>query len=156
MLIGCRNSDEFQDLPQNYFLSLGTLEPRKNLKRLISAFRNLRSNKKIEDIDLVLVGGKGWLDSGIDKNEEDLRKEGIIVLGFVEDQWLPAIYANAYAFIYPFLHEGFGLPPLEAMSCGVPVLMSNTSSLPEVGGDAALYFDPLSVEAIEETIEKII
>jgi len=78
------------------------------------------------------------------------------VLGFVEDQWLPAIYANAMAFIYPSLHEGFGLPPLEAMTCGTPVLLSNASSLPEVGGDAALYFDPLSVEAIEEAIEKII
>ena len=77
-------------------------------------------------------------------------------MGFVEDQWLPAIYANAFSFIYPSLHEGFGLPPLEAMSCGTPVLLSNASSLPEVGGDAALYFDPLSTEAIEESIEKII
>ena len=147
---------EFPELPKNYLLSLGTLEPRKNLKRLIEAFRNLRLNNRINDIDLVLVGGKGWLESGIDKSKEELKKEGIIVLGFVEDQWLPAIYANALAFIYPSLHEGFGLPPLEAMSCGTPVLLSNASSLPEVGGDAALYFDPLSVEAIEEAIEKII
>ena len=139
---------EFPELPKNYLLSLGTLEPRKNLKRLIKAFRNLRSNNRINDIDLVLVGGKGWLESGIDKSKEELKKEGIILLGFVEDQWLPAIYANAFAFIYPSLHEGFGLPPLEAMSCGTPVMLSNASSLPEVGGDAALYFDPLSVEAI--------
>ena len=83
-----------------------------------------------------------------------MKNEGIIVLGFEEDQWLPAIYANALAFIYPSLHEGFGLPPLEAISCGTPVLLSNASSLPEVGGDAALYFDPLSVGAIEEAIEK--
>ena len=147
---------KFPNIHKNYILSVGSFEPRKNLKRLISAFRNLKSTKKINDIDLVLVGGKGWLDSGIDKNEEDLRKEGIIVLGFVEDQWLPAIYTNAFAFIYPSLHEGFGLPPLEAMSCGAPVLMSKTSSLPEVGGDAALYFDPLSVEEIENAIEKIV
>ena len=147
---------KFPNIHKDYFLSVGSFEPRKNLKRLISAFRNLRSKRKIEDIDLVLVGGKGWLDSGIDKNEEDLRKEGIIVLGFVEDQWLPAIYSNAFAFIYPSLHEGFGLPPLEAMSCGTPVLMSNTSSLPEVGGDAALYFDPLSAESIREAIERIV
>lgn len=141
---------------QKYLLSVCSFEPRKNIGRLIKAYRDLKSRKKIDNIILVLVGGKGWLESGIDKSKEELKKEGIIVLGFVEDQWLPAIYANAMAFIYPSLHEGFGLPPLEAMSCGTPVLLSNASSLPEVGGDVALYFDPLSVEAIEEAIEKII
>ena len=116
------------------FTLFGNFRTQKNLKRLIKAFRNLRSNNRINDIDLVLVGGKGWLESGIDKNKKELKNEGIL-LGFVEDQWLPSIYANAMAFIYPSLHEGFGLP-LEAMSCGTPVLLSNTSSLPEVGGDA--------------------
>jgi glycosyltransferase involved in cell wall biosynthesis len=147
---------QFPKLPENYLLSLCTFEPRKNLKRLVKAYRNLRSSNKISDIGLVLVGGKGWLDSGIDKSEEELHDEGIIVLGFVEDKWLPAIYSNALAFIYPSLHEGFGLPPLEAMSSGAPVLMSNTSSLPEVGGEAAIYFDPLSIESIEVAIEEIV
>ena len=148
--------EHFNDLPQHYLLSVGTLEPRKNLKRLILAFSELKEAKKIQDVGLVLVGGRGWLDSGVGADQEELSKQGIFPLGFVADEWLSQLYSNALAFVYPSIHEGFGLPPLEAMSCGAPVILSETSSLPEVGGDAALYVDPFSVDSIQSAIEKIV
>ena len=148
--------EHFNDLPQHYLLSVGTLEPRKNLKRLIQAFSELKVANKIQDVGLVLVGGRGWLDSGVGADQEELSKQGIFPLGFVADEWLPQLYSNALAFVYPSIHEGFGLPPLEAMSCGAPVILSETSSLPEVGGDAALYVDPFSIDSIQSAIEKIV
>ncbi|MBU3914816.1 glycosyltransferase family 4 protein [bacterium] len=146
----------FPDLPENYLLSVGTIEPRKNLKRLLAAFENLRKRKKVQDISLVLVGGKGWLDSSLGGDEADLKSKGIYPLGFVADDLLPQLYKNATAFVYPAIHEGFGLPVLEAMSCGAPVITSNTSSLPEVANDAAVYVDPFSVDSIQEAIEKVV
>ena len=143
-------------IPSNYLLSVGTFEPRKNLARLIESFLELKHSQKLQDVGLVLVGGKGWLDSGVGSDKEDLNKKGIFPIGFVEDEFLPYLYSNAMAFIYPSIHEGFGLPPLEAMSCGSPVILSNSSSLPEVGGDAVLYVDPFSVESIKEAIERIV
>ena len=96
------------------------------------------------------------MDSGISSDEDYLKKYGIYPLGFIEDHWLQSLYSNALGFVYPSIHEGFGLPPLEAMACGAPVIISNTSSLPEVGGDAALYVDPYSIESIQSAIESLV
>lgn len=135
---------------QPYFLSLSTLEPRKNIASTIRAFVHLVHQENIQDINLVLVGTKGW-DFGAIFDEisgcSDLR-DRIIVTGYVDDQDLAAIYSGALAFVYPSFYEGFGLPPLEAMQCGIPVITSNTSSLPEVVGDAGIQVDPNDNDAL--------
>ncbi|BAY31822.1 group 1 glycosyl transferase [Nostoc carneum NIES-2107] len=130
--------------PNNFLLSVGTLEPRKNLRR------TLRAYKQYVDIHpdskpLVLAGGQGWLEEDLEQfiNNLELNKH-IIRLGYVDDPTLKWLYKNCWAFIYPSIYEGFGLPVLEAMSLGTAVLTSNTTSLPEVGGDAVLYVDPTS------------
>jgi glycosyltransferase involved in cell wall biosynthesis len=124
-------------LPETFFLFVGTIEPRKNLTRLISAWRQVRS----EVPPLVMAGRYGWGGSMPADKE-------IIRLDHVPGERLPALYSAATAFVWPSLMEGFGLPPLEAMACGTPVLTSNTSSLPEVASDAAIMVDPLDVDAI--------
>ena len=136
-----------------YILFVGTLQPRKNIVRLIEAFSKL--NKP--NLDLIVVGKKGW------KFEEILaapKKFGIEnkvkFLGSVSDEDLPAFYKNAICFVLPSLYEGFGLQVLEAMKYGCPVVTSNISSLPEAGGDAALYIDPLNVADIKKNLELII
>ena len=127
-----------------YFLSLSTLEPRKNIDSTIRAFVRMVRQENLHDINLVLVGTKGW---DFDKIFDEISgcndlKDRIIVTGYVDDQDLAAIYSGALAFVYPSFYEGFGLPPLEAMQCGIPVITSNTSSLPEVVGDAGIQVDP--------------
>ncbi|MBN2588131.1 MAG: glycosyltransferase family 4 protein [Candidatus Fermentibacteraceae bacterium] len=133
-------------LPSGFMLFLGTLEPRKNLSRLLSAFAAAAG-----DIpqSLVIAGGLGW------KYGELLRavsvhpfRDRIKLTGFVEDEDLPAVLSLAEFLVYPSLLEGFGLPVLEAMACGTPVMTSNTSSMPEVAGDAALLVDPFSLESM--------
>ena len=143
------------NLPKRYFLSLATQEPRKNLKTLIDAFRIFRNHSAFNDIGLVLVGGKGWLDSGVDISADELKQSNIFCLGFLKDELLPHLYSGALAFVYPSFYEGFGLPVLEAMSCGRPVITSNNSSLTEVAGDAALYIDPRSVESVTTALHQI-
>ena len=140
------------NLPKRYFLSLATQEPRKNLKNLIKAFQQFRLTSSYDDIGLVLVGGKGWLNSGV---EDAQNKKGIFHLGFLEDELLPLLYSGALAFIYPSFYEGFGLPVLEAMACGRPIITSQNSSLPEVAGDSAIYVDPYSVDSIKNAIRQI-
>lgn len=142
-------------LPDRFLLSVGTYEPRKNQKRQIKAFIELKRRKKIKNISLVLVGGKGWMSDELFKNKDELDEYKIILLPFVDDSFLAHLYKSAEAFIYPSIAEGFGFPPLEAMSFGCPVIISNTSSLPEVGGDAARYVDPLSIESIEEALLEV-
>lgn len=139
-------------LPQRYFLSLATQEPRKNLVNLIKAFQKFKKNSANNDVGLVLVGGKGWLDSGSENNGGD---QNIIRMGFLEDRLLPPIYSGALAFVYPSFYEGFGLPVLEAMSCGRPIITSHNSSLPEVADTAAIYIDPHSIDSIKTAMEKI-
>lgn len=135
---------------QPYFLSLSTLEPRKNIDSTVRAFVKLVRQERLKDVNLVLVGTKGW-DFGKIFDEisvsDDVR-ERIIVTGYVDDRDLAGIYSGALAFVYPSFYEGFGLPPLEAMQCGVPVVTSNTSSLPEVVGDAGLQIDPTDNDAL--------
>lgn len=134
-----------------YLLSVATLEPRKNIDHLIRCFvRLIESGDLPADIKLVLVGTKGWLfDKIMDEvgRSEHIRSR-IVVTGFVPDENLAALYSGALAFAYPSLYEGFGLPPLEAMQCGLPVITSNVSSLPEVVGEAAIQVPPTDADAL--------
>jgi glycosyltransferase involved in cell wall biosynthesis len=132
-----------------YVLSVGTLQPRKNYVRLISAFANLPP----ADLRLYIAGGWGWLYEDIFA-EAEKHGDRVRVLGFVDDTDLPALLRNAALFAFPSLYEGFGIPPLEAMACGVPVVCSNASSLPEVAGDAALMVDPLDVDALTRAMAR--
>lgn len=132
-------------ITRDYILSVGTKEPRKNIDKLIKAFFQLNL-----DIQLVLVGKSGWLNSLNSKNKN------IIETGFIEDEDLPILYSSASVFTYPSLYEGFGLPVLEAMSCGAPVIISNNSSLPEVVGKAGILINPNSTQEIKEALEKVL
>jgi glycosyltransferase involved in cell wall biosynthesis len=139
-----------------YFLYLGTLEPRKNIGALIDAYHLLK--QKIPDAPRLLLGGKkGWLYESIFKKVEELGLgKDVLFLGYVPDEDVAPLMCGAVAFVFPSLYEGFGTPPLEAMACGVPVLTSNCSSLPEVTGDAALLVDPLRVESIAVGLERLV
>ena len=144
------------NIKKPYLLYVGTLEPRKNLSRLISAFERLIENG-VCNHQLVLAGKKGWkIDDLYTQIENSPAKNNIVLPGFVDKEDLAALYTNADVFVYPSYYEGFGLPILEAMSCGVPVVTSNTSSLPEVGGDAALYFDPMSIDDIYNRLAELL
>ena len=149
------NVEEFRlknDLPSKMILNVGTLEPRKNIVSLIKAFKKLRE-KGLKDYKLVIAGEKGWLYEEIFKEvgHSDLKQE-ILFLGVARDEDLPMLYNCADIFVYPSLYEGFGLPPLEAMACGIPVITSNTSSLPEVIGDAGIMVDPTDVNSLCESM----
>ncbi len=137
-----------------YILFVGTLQPRKNIVRLIEAFSQIKSQK---DLDLVVVGKKGWLYEEI---LEAPKKYGVAdrvkFLDFVSNEDLSLFYKNAELFILPSLYEGFGLPVIEAMSYGCPVITSSVSSLPEAGGDAAVFVDPESVSDIAKKLEKVL
>lgn len=126
---------------QNYFLDVGTLEPRKNLPFLVRAFA-LAVREGVEG-NLVITGKRGWYYEGLFKLVEELElTKKVIFTGYVEEKDLPALYSGATAFVFPSIYEGFGLPPLEAMACGVPVISSNTSSLPEVVNKAGILLPP--------------
>lgn len=127
-----------------YVLSLCTLEPRKNIDQTIRCFVRTIREQRIPDLSLVLVGTKGWDFDRIfaEITGASEMKNRIIVTGYVPDEDLASLYSDAMMFVYPSIYEGFGLPPLEAMQCGVPVITSNTSSLPEVVGDAGIMVSP--------------
>jgi alpha-1,3-rhamnosyl/mannosyltransferase len=128
-----------------YLLFMGTIEPRKNLPRLLQAVELAGSRIG----PLVIVGADGWGSDEVARHIEKLQRAGrLSYLGYVPDDARPALITGARAFVYPSLYEGFGLPVLEAMACGVPVLASNVSSLPEVVGDAGLLVDPYDVDVI--------
>lgn len=142
-------------LPERYLLSVGTIEPRKNLGRVLSAFERLRGEGLIDAF--VIVGKRGWLyDDFFAQLEQSPAKEAVIFPGWVEDGDLPAIYAGAAAVAFPSEFEGFGLPALEGMACGAPVVCSNTSSLPEIAGDAALLVEPTSTDEITEALRRVL
>ena len=135
-------------LPQRFILSVSTLQPRKNYERLITAFSQLLSTAGGRPHRLVIAGGKGWLYEPIFDRVRKFGLEKVVLFpGFVADEDLPALYTLADLFAFPSLYEGFGLPVLEAMACGTPVVCSEASSLPEVAGDAALLVDPLDVDS---------
>jgi glycosyltransferase involved in cell wall biosynthesis len=141
-------------LPENFILFVGTREPRKNLKRLLDAYMELPERLK-KEFKLVLIGPQGWNKT---ESESALRKMGdhVIVMGYMETPTLGYVYNLATLFVFPSLYEGFGLPPLEAMACGCPVVVSNVSSLPEVCGDAAYYVEPQDPSSIAEGICKVL
>lgn len=141
-------------LPNTYLLSLGSLEPRKNIARLLNAWELLLARGAVpEDVHLVVTGGKSsiYRDAGFSR-----LPDKVTLAGYVADEDLPALYSGALAFVYPSLYEGFGLPPLEAMACGTPVVASGSTSIPEVTGDAALLVDPFDVESIAGGIQSIL
>jgi alpha-1,3-rhamnosyl/mannosyltransferase len=131
-----------------YMLAVGTLEPRKNLSTVIAAFSRLPDGVR-RQTPLVIVGMHGWGMEKFSAGLQQMISRGEVVLtGFVAQGDLPALYSGARMFVYPSIYEGFGLPPLEAMACGTPVIASNRASLPEVVGEAGLLVDPLDDEAI--------
>lgn len=144
----------FETPKQKYLLAVGSIEPRKNLKNLLNAYAKLDKNIK-DEYNLTLVGALGWNNSEIMDLILSL-KEWVHYSGYVSDEALAHLYSQASLFIYPSLYEGFGIPPLEAMACGVPVVASKASSLPEVCGNAAYYIDPLNVDSIAEGIVTIL
>ena len=134
-----------------YILSLCTFEPRKNLAHLIRCFTQLVQQEPLTDLRLVLAGSLGWKYESIFAeltSADSAIRERIIVVGRVADEDMAALYSGATAFVYPSLYEGFGLPPLEAMQCGTPVITSNTSSLPEVIGNAGIMVDPQDTDGL--------
>jgi glycosyltransferase involved in cell wall biosynthesis len=138
-------------LPERYLLTVGTIEPRKNLSRLLDALALLRQGG--EDVRLVVVGGMGWLYRDfLAKLERFEHRHAVIQPGFVPDADLPAVYSGATLTVLASLYEGFGLPILESMACGTPVVSSQVSSLPELGGQVARYFDPQSVAEMAAVI----
>lgn len=141
------------DLPERFILSVGTIQPRKNFTRLVEATGMLNAQCSMLDWDLVIAGGRGWMYEGIFERVRALGLERRVhFVGFVDDADLAALYNLAGLFAFPSLYEGFGLPPLEAMACGVPVVCSDTSSLLEVVGDAALTVGPLDVAGLAEAM----
>ena len=140
-----------------YVLYVGTLQPRKNLARVIEAFARAAAAPAFAGIQLVLAGKKGWLYDDLFAQVERMGLASRVIFpGYIDDADLPALLSGALAFVFPSLYEGFGIPVLEAGACGVPVITSNTSSLPEVAGDAALLVDPHDVDAIAEAMNRLV
>ena len=142
-------------LPEHFLLFVGNFNPRKNLERLIKAYDRARGSGKLVH-QLVIAGEQGW------KFDNQAALQGITYqgdvrfIGFVPDEEMATLYSAADAFLFPTLYEGFGIPVIEAQRCGTPVLTSNVSSLPEVGGDAAVYVDPYKVESICDGMVRIV
>jgi glycosyltransferase involved in cell wall biosynthesis len=156
-------------ISEKYILFVGTLQPRKNIVRLIESFSKIVGHPELvsgsqkmpkqvrHDIDLVIVGKKGWMYEEILAAPEKYGiTDRVKFLDFVPQEHLQLLYKNALCFVFPSLYEGFGLPILEAMKYDCPVITSNVSSMPEAGGDAALYVDPLDVNDISNKLNKLI
>lgn len=144
---GMSSSKPSFSMPKHYLLSVGTLQPRKNYERLIEAFATMPQ----KDLSLCIVGKKGWLyESILSAPERFGVGQRVQFLDFVDDRDLPWLYQHAKAFVLPSLYEGFGLPVLEAMSYGIPVVVSRISSLPEIAGKAGIYVDPMNIQSIAD------
>jgi glycosyltransferase involved in cell wall biosynthesis len=140
-------------LPERFVLYVGTLEPRKNLVRLVEAFARLKES----GLMLVLAGGRGWYDEEIFARVEELGVKDIVSFpGYVPGDELRLWYNTATVFAFPSIYEGFGMPILEAQACGTPVLTSDQSALPEAAGDGALLVDPYSVDAIAAALHRLL
>lgn len=142
-------------LPEHYILSLSSLEPRKNLPNLFKAWRCL-SLKERSGVVLVIAGDRGKVFANPDYRLFLEKLTDVIFTGYFPDQDLPALYSGALGLIYPSLYEGFGLPPLEAMACGTPVITCNNTSIPEVVADKAIFVEPLQPESIATAIKLLI
>lgn len=141
-------------LPERFLLYVGSIEPRKNLMRLLQAYRQLSATVRSE-VKLVLAGFHGWDNADVMELLASLRDD-VSYLGYIPEPDLAGLYNLAEAFVYPALYEGFGLPPLEAMACGCPVVVSGVASLPEVCGGAALYVDPTDAEQMTGALEGLL
>ena len=145
---------------KNYFLYIGTLQPRKNLITLIEAFKKINSsqNSELSKLKLVIVGKKGWMYEEIFGKVKQLGLEDkVIFTGFVPEEEKTALLKNAIAYVLPSLYEGFGIPVIEAMQAGCPVVISRNSSLPEVGGEAAEYIqNPQKADSIQKSMQKMV
>ena len=140
----------------DYFLYVGTIEPRKNLRRLIAAYAAFVKKVGENSPKLVLAGGKGWLDGEIYASVRELGLEGkVLFTEYVPAGDMTPLMCGALAFVFPSLYEGFGMPPLEAMACGAPVLTTNAASLPEVVGDCAVICDAYSVKSIAQGLYRL-
>jgi glycosyltransferase involved in cell wall biosynthesis len=141
----------------DFLLSVGTLEPRKNLQLLVKAFEEVIRARPLSKLQLVIVGGKGWLtDSLFAAIERSPVRERVLLTDYLYDEELRALYSSCRAFVYPSIYEGFGLPPLEAMACGAPVIASRIRALEETTGGAALFFDPKSVTELTLNILELL
>lgn len=149
---------ESYGIERDYILSVGSIQPRKNLVRLIDAYLCLRRERPQSKLpQLVLAGKRGWLDSEVFRAaERESSGRDILFTGYVPEQDLPALYSGAISFVYPSIFEGFGLPVVEAMQCGAPVIAGNRTSLPEVVGEAGLLFDPFDTSALTEALARVI
>jgi glycosyltransferase involved in cell wall biosynthesis len=148
-------------LPEHFILGLGTLQPRKNFYGLINAFGRLlaakRGDERVADLRLVIVGGKGWLyEDTLGLVERSGLGGRVSFPGFVEDEDLPALYSLAAVFAFPSWYEGFGLPVLEAMACGTPVVAADNSSLPEVVGEAGLMVSASDPDALADVLSRLL
>ena len=140
----------------DFILFVGTIEPRKNLRRLVTAFEQMLRNTTLS-AKLVIAGGKGWMmDSFVSFIEEQGVADRVCLTGYLQDEDLCSLYSACTAFIYPSLYEGFGLPPLEAMACGAPVITSRTPALMETVGSAARLVDPESVDDIAQAMTDLL
>lgn len=138
------------NLPEKFILYLGTLEPRKNLTTLIKAFHSL--DKKFSDTKLVLAGSWGWQSDDV----KSMLSEDVVVTGYIKEDDKPALYSLAEIFVFPSLYEGFGIPPLEAMACGTPTIVSDRASLPEVVGRGAIKVDISSIKPLAYTMGQVL
>lgn len=151
-----RQAKERHGITRDYFLYVGTLEPRKNIARLLEAYALLKERRRDVPL-LVLAGRKGWMYDEIFRTAARLRlTEDVVFTGYLTEQEKPLLMSGALAFCFVSLYEGFGIPPLEAMACGTPALVSDCSSLPEVVGDAALLADPKKIESIAGQMELLL
>ncbi len=142
-------------LPERFLIVVGTIEPRKNYSRLVQALVQL--HQWDPDLKLVVVGSKGWLYEDFFNTINALNAaDDVILPGYIPDEDLPALYGAATAMVMPSIYEGFGLPLLEAMACGVPVASSHAASLPELGGDVPIYFDPHDLDDMVEALKSLL
>lgn len=137
---------------EKYILTVSSIDPRKNLKNLLLAFKNL----KLKNYKLIIAGSKNKIFNDIHIKEILHNIPNVEIIGHVNDNELVMLYQKATLFVFPSFYEGFGLPPLEAMASGTPVIVSNTASLPEICGDAAYYIDPWSIESIAKGIQEVL
>ena len=151
------NFKKSKNIPDRFILFLGKLEPRKNVISIVRAFNMLKEDPKYNDLCLVIVGAKGWLfDDILKETKTSVHKNQVIFTGQLNDEEKFSYYRAADIFIYPSFFEGFGFPPLEAMSCGTPVITSRNSSLPEVVGRAAIMIDPFDIDELRLWITKLL
>jgi len=145
------------NIHKDYLLFVGTLQPRKNIVGLINAYKLIMQKAKYGPLNLVIIGKKGWLYEEIFSTVSNLQIEDKVhFLDFVPENDLAAFYRNAACFVLPSFYEGFGIPVIEAMACGCPTIVSNVSSLPEIGGDATICVDPYEIESMASGIESVL